>query len=163
MTDAILLHPAVEPKTTSLGITQHLIPFALRYRRASRVTTKVNTAGGCPSLMPFALRYRRVSVPNIKTKFNVAGGCPAASHFFLLRQRKSNQKEGGPGLPPLRGTLDLPQASGAAQLDLAGRTLRAPLRDSNKTCWLRHNLKVSLRRNKPPRGVLSPKPPLPCS
>jgi len=49
----------------------------------------------------------------------------------LLRQRKSNQKEGDPGLPPLRGTLDQPQASGAAQLDLAGRTPRAPLRDSN--------------------------------
>ena len=53
------------------------------------------------------------------------------SHFFLLRQRKSNQKEGDPGLPPLRGTLDQSQASGAAQLDLAGRTPRAPLRDSN--------------------------------
>jgi len=46
-------------------------------------------------------------------------------------ERKSNQKEGDPGLPPLRGTLDQPQASGAAQLDLAGRTPRAPLRDSN--------------------------------
>jgi hypothetical protein len=49
----------------------------------------------------------------------------------LLRQRKSNQKEGDPGLPPLRGSLDQPQASGAAQLDLAGRIPRAPLRDSN--------------------------------
>ena len=62
---------------------------------------------------------------------NIVGGSPTASHFFLLRQRKSNQKEGDPGLPPLRGTLDQPQASGAAQLDLAGRTPRAPLRDSN--------------------------------
>jgi len=34
-------------------------------------------------------------------------------------------------LPPLRGSLDQPQTSGAAQLDLAGRTPRAPLRDSN--------------------------------
>jgi hypothetical protein len=66
-----------------------------------------------------------------KPNINTAGGRPAASHFFLLRQRKSNQKEGDPGLPPLRGTLDQPQASGAAQLDLAGRTPRAPLRDSN--------------------------------
>ena len=41
--------------------------------------------------------------PNIKINF--AGGSPAASHFFLLRQRKSNQKEGDPGLPPLRGAL----------------------------------------------------------
>ena len=42
---------------------------------------------------------------NIKNKIKTAGGSPAASHFFLLRQRKSNQKEGDPGLPPLRGTL----------------------------------------------------------
>ena len=69
--------------------------------------------------------------PNFKFKIKIVGGSPTASHFFLLRQRKSNQKEGAPGLPPLRGTLDQPQASGAAQLDLAGRTPRAPLRDSN--------------------------------
>ena len=68
---------------------------------------------------------------NVQKQVKIAGGCPAASHFFLLRQRKSNQKEGDPGLPPLRGTLDQLQASGAAQLDLAGRTPRAPLRDSN--------------------------------
>jgi len=37
--------------------------------------------------------------PTTKT----AGGSPAASHFFLLRQRKSNQKEGDPGLPPPSG------------------------------------------------------------
>src|SRR5450756_2548650 len=70
---------------------------------------------------------------NDRKQINFAGGSPAASHFFLLRQRKSNQKEGDPGLPPLRGTLDQPQVSGAAQLDLAGRTPRAPLRDSNIT------------------------------
>ena len=70
---------------------------------------------------------------NDKIQTNFAGGRPAASHFFLLRQRKSNQKEGDPGLPPLRGTLDQPQASGAAQLDLAGHTKRAPLRSSNIT------------------------------
>ena len=39
--------------------------------------------------------------------------------------------KGDPGLPPLRGPLDQPQASGAAQLDLAGRTPRTSLRDSN--------------------------------
>src|SRR5450759_5485752 len=71
------------------------------------------------------------SVMYTRIKINTVGGSPAASHFFLLRQRKSNQKEGDPGLPPLRGTLDQPQASGAAQLDLAGRTPRTPLRDSN--------------------------------
>jgi hypothetical protein len=36
-------------------------------------------------------------------KIKTAGGSPTASHFFLLRQRKSNQKEGDPGLPPLLG------------------------------------------------------------
>jgi hypothetical protein len=60
--------------------------------------------------------------------------------------------KGDPGLPPLRvllglqpltttayslrvlrGSLDQLQASGAAQLDLAGRTPRTPLRDSNIT------------------------------
>ena len=77
-------------------------------------------------------------------KLNIAGGCPAASHFLLLRQKESNQRKGDPGLPllrvllglqpltitayslrVLRGTLDQPQASGAAQLDLVGRTPRA--------------------------------------
>jgi len=38
-------------------------------------------------------------------KIKTVGGSPTASHFFLLRQRKSNQKEGDPGLPPLRGSL----------------------------------------------------------
>ena len=70
---------------------------------------------------------------NDKNKINIAGGSPAASYFLLLRQKESNQRKGDPGLPPLRGTLDQPQASGAAQLDLAGRTPRAPLRDSNIT------------------------------
>src|SRR3989338_3375122 len=72
---------------------------------------------------------RIASRVNIKIK--TAGGSPAASHFLLLRQKESNPRKGDPGLPPLRGTLDQPQASGAAQLDLAGRTPRAPLRDSN--------------------------------
>jgi len=35
-------------------------------------------------------------------KVKTIGGSPTASHFFLLRQRKSNQKEGDPGFPPLR-------------------------------------------------------------
>jgi hypothetical protein len=64
--------------------------------------------------------------PSIKV--NTAGGCPAASYLLLLRQKKVTRRKGDPGLPPLRG----------------------PLR-----CWLRHNLKVSLRRNKLLRSVLS--------
>lgn len=50
-----------------------------------------------------------------------AGGCPAASHFSCL-VKKSNQKKSPPGLPPLRGFLNQPQASGAVQLDLVGHT-----------------------------------------
>ena len=83
-------------------------------------------AAGCRSG-----RHSGLDPESSKNKINFAGGRAAASHFFLLRQRKSNQKEGDPGLPPLRGTLDQPQANGAAQLDLAGRTPRTPLRDSN--------------------------------
>ena len=56
------------------------------------------------------------------SKGKTAGGRPAASYFLLLRQKESNQRKCDPGLPPLRGSLDQPQASGAAQLDLVGRT-----------------------------------------
>ena len=66
-----------------------------------------------------------------KTNFNTVGGSPTASHFFLLRQRKSNQKEGDPSAPPLQGSLGISQASGAAQLALAGYTKRTPPRSSN--------------------------------
>jgi hypothetical protein len=83
------------------------------------------TAWGCPAAITNDLPSVVCWVSQMASSF--------ISHFFLLRQRKSNQKEGDPGLPPLRGPLDQPQASGAAQLDLAGRTPRAPLRDSNIT------------------------------
>lgn len=66
-------------------------------------------------------------------------GLPAASYFLLLRLKESNQRQrscsvgshaqhvmpelkGDPGLPPLCGSLNQPQASGAAQLDLVGHT-----------------------------------------
>jgi hypothetical protein len=65
-----------------------------------------------------------------KDKSNIAGGSPAASHFLLRRQKKVTQEKATPVCRP-SGTLDQLQASGAAQLDLAGRTPRAPLRDSN--------------------------------
>jgi hypothetical protein len=55
-------------------------------------------------------------------------GLPDSKLLFLASPRKSNQKEGDPNPPSLRDSL---------------------------RCWLRHNLKVSLRRNKPLRGVLS--------
>jgi hypothetical protein len=63
--------------------------------------------------------------PNIKTKFNFAGGSPAASHFFLLRQRKSNQKEGDPNPPPLRGSLRCSSGQAAAQLARSATRPRA--------------------------------------
>ena len=55
------------------------------------------------------------------------------SYFLLLRQKESNQRKGAPGLPPLRGSLDISPTSGAAQLALAGHTNRAPLRSSDIT------------------------------
>jgi len=60
-------------------------------------------------------------------KINTAGGSPAASHFFLLRQRKSNQKEGDPGLPPLRGTLRCSPGQAAAELALRAQTVLAEI------------------------------------
>jgi hypothetical protein len=64
---------------------------------------------------------------NIKFKINIktAGGSPAASHFFLLRQRKSNQKEGDPGLPPLRGALRCSTGQAAAELARSAARPRA--------------------------------------
>src|ERR1035437_4630548 len=64
------------------------------------------------------------------TKINFAEGCSAASYFSCLA-KKSNQKKSPPVCRPCGDCLDQPQASGAAQLDLAGCTPRAPLRDSN--------------------------------
>jgi|SRR3989338_4165518 len=58
-------------------------------------------------------------------KTNTAGGSPAASHFLLLRQKESNPRKGDPGLPPLRGSLDQPQTSGAAQLARSATRPRA--------------------------------------
>jgi len=67
-------------------------------------------------------------VPNIKKyKVKTVGGSPTASHFFLLRQRKSNQKEGDPGLPLLRGTLRCSTAQAAAELALRAQTVLAEI------------------------------------
>ena len=64
---------------------------------------------------------------NDKNQNNFAGGSPAASHFFLLRQRKSNQKEGDPGLPPLRGSLRCSTGQAAAELALRAQTVLAEI------------------------------------
>jgi|GEM_PF-3897342 len=60
-------------------------------------------------------------------KIKTAGGSPAASYFFLLRQRKSNQKEGDPGLPPLRGALRCSTGQAAAELALRAQTVLAEI------------------------------------
>ena len=59
------------------------------------------------------------------SKIKTVGGSPTASHFFLLRQRKSNQKEGAPGLPPLRGALRCSTGQAAAELALRAQTVLA--------------------------------------
>ena len=74
------------------------------------------------------------------TKIKTVGGSPTASHFFLRRQDnevsaetnlqvmsepKSNQKEGDPGLPPLRGSLRCSTAQAAAELALRAQTILA--------------------------------------
>ena len=51
--------------------------------------------------------------------------------FFCFAKKKVIKETPPRFAAPFGGTLDQPQASGAAQLDLAGRTPRAPLRDSN--------------------------------
>ena len=62
-----------------------------------------------------------------RSRSATAGGSPAASHFFLLRQRKSNQKEGDPGLPPLRGSLRCSTGQAAAELALRAQTVLADI------------------------------------
>src|SRR5450756_3143043 len=52
--------------------------------------------------------------------------------FSCFAKEKVTKKKATPVSRP-SGTLDQPQVSGAAQLDLAGRTPRAPLRYSNIT------------------------------
>jgi hypothetical protein len=64
---------------------------------------------------------------NDKNKIKTVGGSPTASHFFLLRQRKSNQKEGDPGLPPLRGTLRCSTGQAAVELALRAQTVLAEI------------------------------------
>jgi hypothetical protein len=60
-------------------------------------------------------------------KINTVGGSPTASHFFLLRQRKSNQKEGDPNPPPLRGSLRCSTGQAAAELALRAQTVLAEI------------------------------------
>jgi hypothetical protein len=80
--------------------------------------------GAARLLTPFVLS---LSKHECKKQINFAGGSPTASHFFLLRQRKSNQKEGDPGLPPLRGTLRCSTGQAAAELALSAQTVLADI------------------------------------
>ena len=59
-----------------------------------------------------------------------AGGRPATGPFLLCGQKKWAKEKAAPVCRP-SGSLDQPQASGAAQLDLARCTPRTLLRDSN--------------------------------
>ncbi|MDO8292511.1 MAG: hypothetical protein Q7T29_06575 [Gallionella sp.] len=74
--------------------------------------------------MPFALSLSK-GVAYSTIKINFAGGSPTASHFLLLRQKESNQKEGDPGLPPLRGSLRCSTGQAAAELALRAQTVLA--------------------------------------
>ncbi len=78
-----------------------------------------------------------------------AGGSPAASHFLLLRQKKVTQEKA----TPIRHLFEVPCV--ARLVRLPHKLARSATRPRAQTFWLRHNLKVSLRRNKPLRGVLS--------
>jgi hypothetical protein len=50
---------------------------------------------------------------------------PDSKLLFLASPRKSNQKKGDPSAPLLRGSLDISQTSGAAQLALRAQTVLA--------------------------------------
>ena len=65
-----------------------------------------------------------------------AGGRPAAGHFFLLRQRKSNPKEGDPNPPSLTGF--------PALLDWSGFLIN--LHDPLRGHVLKHTRQNSLTR-----------------
>jgi hypothetical protein len=73
-------------------------------------------------------------------------GLPGSKLPSFASPKEGNRINRDPGLPPLRGTLDQPQVSGAAQLDLVGRTPRAPLRDSNSARLNLRSLAANLRR-----------------
>ena len=91
-----------------MGEARQLHPFVLSLRKGRRAS------GGDPPAYPLRVlsKHERSAKPKpsgvarqlkpfVVSLSNhewlgawIAGGCPAASHFFLLRQRKSNQKEG---------------------------------------------------------------------
>src|ERR1035438_7479015 len=78
-----------------------------------------------------------------KNKLKSRGAAPHADHF-LCAAKESNPRNAAPVSRP-SGSLDQPQASGAAQLDLARRTPRALLRDLNSA-------RLNLRLLAPDRG-----------
>ena len=72
----------------------------------------------------------------------VCRGLPGGKLLSFASPKESNQRKGDPGLPPLRGSLDISPTSGAAQLALAGHTKRAPLRSSDSA---RLNLRLLVK------------------
>jgi len=69
-------------------------------------------------------RGSELGVISLKININFAGGSPAAAYYSCFA-KKSKQKKAIPGLPPLRGTLNLLKASGAAELALRAQTVLA--------------------------------------
>ena len=96
------------------------------------VRYSIRHSSWCSFLWPFALSLSKgcreaacCLCEWLQSKSNTVGGSPTASHFFLLRQRKSNQKEGDPGAPPLRGSLRCSTGQAAAELALRAQTVLA--------------------------------------
>jgi len=59
-----------------------------------------------------------------KININFAGGSPAAAYLSCFA-KKGKPKKAIPGLPPLRGSQEKSQSSGAAELALRAQTVLA--------------------------------------
>jgi len=66
----------------------------------------------------------------------------------LLRQRKSNQKEGDPGLPPLRGSLRCSTGQAAAELALRAQTVLAEPPDQPPLLGGAQGMKIKIQNLK---------------
>jgi hypothetical protein len=100
------------------GAARLLTPFVLSLSK-HECKKQINFAGGSPTAITNDLPSVVCWVSQMASSF--------ISHFFLLRQRKSNQKEGDPGLPPLRGTLRCSTGQAAAELALSAQTVLADI------------------------------------
>ena len=92
----------------------------------------MNDKSKAPGFMPFALS---LSKGECTKQINFIGASPTASHFFLRRQDNVVSVE--------------------TNLQVMSEP-KSNQKEGDPGLWLRHNLKVSLRRNKLLRSVLSP-------